>query len=663
MRTTHRGTSVVIMLSAAGVMLAACGVPEGTVRYEYPRLTLSTDMVEFDVVEQGCDSGRTVWLSNLGDLPMGITAIELGSSDHSNPHFSASWSLDALECPAGVDPMEPPEGTVAVLDKDCRLPVLVSFAPEALATQWGALIIHTGAEPQDEGASDAPAFHADPLHATRMVYLVGEGQRGVAELMVQPRHHDYGHLWTGTAEPAYITLRNAGDGPLTVQEPSLDGCADGFEITSMGAEGAYAVLEPGVSTYVEVTYTPTSTDPAYCTMVVASDDEDTPLLEVDLQANSGADPDNQPPTVVIRSPGVGHRWSGGEADALRLQLNIFDLEQPADSLTCRVKSMVQAAGASVAHCEAADASGSVYVDVPFEYVGNGIDTLKVQVADAAGVLSHASTTVLWNAAYPSSDDDGDGWGGVADMDDDGNFDCDDDNPDTYPYAAELTDGRDNDCDGVVDEGTPAYDDDGDSFSEDAGDCNDHDDEVYAGAFELADNKDNDCDGVVDENTSLVDDDGDGYAEMDMDCDDSDAGVHPGAVEYCDGIDNDCNGLRDYADGCIELDSSPYVVGGINLQQTACEPGDALMVSVIAYDADGQDLDYAWSGDEGLVIEPLTGSPTVTVTCPEPADSGGTVMSLYVYVTDEDQHPVWAFDALWVYPQGDLYRPWVEVVSP
>jgi hypothetical protein len=687
MRSLRSGLPLLATLPLTGVLLASCGDTEDTLRLDFPRIELSTEMVEFNGVEQDAASYRTIWVSNLGDLPMGITAIDLGTSDRSE-HFSVSWDTGAVECPVSADTGETtakgfvtdsgggedtgttptddtgieeiPEGVLVILDKDCRMPITVGFEPQALGTLWGSVIIHTGTEHQAEGATGDPAYYSDPSHSKRMVYMVGEGERGIANIMVQPRRYDYGHLWTGTTEQAYITVRNAGDGDLIVYEPYLDGCADTFEITAMGATGTQTVLEPGISTFVEVTYSPETTDAASCTMIIESDDEDSPRIEVDFEANTGSDPENVPPTVVIRSPGVGYQWSGGEEDSLRMQLNIFDLNQPADSLTCRVKSMVMADGASVAHCEADDESGHVYVDVPYEYVDNGVDTLKVQVTDASEIISYASISVLWNAGFPESDDDGDGWGDERDADEDGNYDCDDLDINTYPYAAEIADGKDNDCDGVIDEGTLSYDDDGDSFSELEGDCNDYDADVYTGAWEIADYKDNDCDGIADEGTSLYDDDGDGYTEMDQDCDDDDDDVHPGATEYCDGIDNDCNGLRDYSDGCVEIDSEPYVVGGINMQQTACEPGDAIMVSIFAYDADGQTLDYAWSGDDGLVIEPLTGSPSVTVTCPEPSNNNGSVYGLYVYITDEDQNAVWDFEEMWVYPTGDLYRQYLKI---
>jgi len=56
--------------------------------------------------------------------------------------------------------------------------------------------------------------------------------------------------------------------------------------------------------------------------------------------------------------------------------------------------------------------------------------------------------------------------------------------------------------------------------------------------------DNDCDGLVDEGTNYYDDDGDGYTEADGDCDDGDPHVHPGHGEDPDGLDNDCNGQVD-----------------------------------------------------------------------------------------------------------------------
>ncbi|WP_345013629.1 putative metal-binding motif-containing protein, partial [Aestuariibaculum suncheonense] len=183
---------------------------------------------------------------------------------------------------------------------------------------------------------------------------------------------------------------------------------------------------------------------------------------------------------------------------------------------------------------------------------------------------------------------------VADKDKDGyvdhpNVDCDDDDPAIYPGATEICDGKDNDCDGLVDDADPDLDtsglstfyvdNDGDGFGDaessilacsapegyvsDNTDCDDTNITVYPGAEELCDGLDNDCDGEIDEgvkNTYYADNDGDGYGDAESgmlacsapegyvsdntDCDDTNITVYPGAEELCDGLDNDCDGEID-----------------------------------------------------------------------------------------------------------------------
>jgi len=171
-------------------------------------------------------------------------------------------------------------------------------------------------------------------------------------------------------------------------------------------------------------------------------------------------------------------------------------------------------------------------------------------------------------------------------------DCDPSRGDVYPGADEYCDGRDNDCNGIIDDETVATpiwyrDTDGDGHGDgeysvescDApegyvsldGDCADDDDGRHPGAPETCDGIDQDCDGEIDNDAIdmvpvYFDGDGDGYGVPSPeslacgpsdhwsytvdDCDDTKPGIHPGASETCDGIDQDCNGVVDNgATGC------------------------------------------------------------------------------------------------------------------
>jgi hypothetical protein len=157
-----------------------------------------------------------------------------------------------------------------------------------------------------------------------------------------------------------------------------------------------------------------------------------------------------------------------------------------------------------------DGIADSFDNCPIEYNPDQTDVDMDQIGDVCDNCP--------NIANPDQiDTDSDGYGSVCD--------CDDNNFEINPGSEELCNGKDDDCDGEIDEeGADGctlfyYDADGDSYgltdnykclcSSDGfysallgGDCNDNDFEINPGATEIIDGKDNDCDGEIDEETTI-----------------------------------------------------------------------------------------------------------------------------------------------------------------
>jgi alpha-tubulin suppressor-like RCC1 family protein len=203
-------------------------------------------------------------------------------------------------------------------------------------------------------------------------------------------------------------------------------------------------------------------------------------------------------------------------------------------------------------------------------------------------------------------------------------DCNDFNAAVSPTVMESCNAVDDDCDGVVDDGTTASgcfrDSDGDGFgtgtatvqcrdgarsafgfcpvgySNVGSDCNDGVSAIRPGATEVCDGADQDCDGIADEGATIschgdTDNDGfgagpavarcadptrtsvgscpSGFSNVATDCNDFSSATRPGASEICNGSDDDCDGMTDEmttVSGCYrDNDGDGYGLGAASTQ--------------------------------------------------------------------------------------------------
>ena len=234
------------------------------------------------------------------------------------------------------------------------------------------------------------------------------------------------------------------------------------------------------------------------------------------------------------------------------------------------------------------AFGAYCYDNGSSFGGCGLTEVSIYLNDADDDgIADLEDNCPENSNPKQEDFDGDGDGDECDADDDNDGsldadDCSDNDASIYVGATETCDGRDQDCDGAVDDAAvdartfyPDADTDGfgtaagavsacaqpAGYAAGSGDCDDKAKDTYPGATETCDSRDQDCDGAIDDDAVdglvfHVDADrdsygdpgatvracaeGDGAVSDSTDCDDAVATTNPGADERCNGVDDDCD---------------------------------------------------------------------------------------------------------------------------
>ncbi|MCK6548838.1 choice-of-anchor D domain-containing protein [Myxococcota bacterium] len=246
-----RALALVLSTCLAGAALTACS--EDTLVRVKPQLEVDPSSLDFGDGVIGADNVLPLALLNRGSGVLELDGIDVVAADAVT---EGVFSVRAVPAVIG-----------AISDKE----IDVVFVPK---------------RPHEVYAAKLVIRSNDPVKPALEVPLAGVG--GVREIEVFPTEVDFGTVDEGTAPTRQIELRNLGGDPLVVDRLVWTSTSVDLELAAgTFLEGAVAAK---TSTIIDVVYSPVDLGADTATLVIPSNDEDEPRVEVRIRGRANLAP-------------------------------------------------------------------------------------------------------------------------------------------------------------------------------------------------------------------------------------------------------------------------------------------------------------------------------------------------------------------------------------